>query len=79
MALNEKGVLEALLVRAISCFVEIVHVQLTDEATEVIVLEVFWKDLVRELVYLLNYETIALGVPGNNIVGGGILDYFEGF
>ena len=58
---------------------EIIHVQLSNEAAKVIVLEVLWKNLVRELIYLLYDKTISVGVPRNNIVRGAVLHDIEGF
>ena len=51
---------------------EIVHVQLPNEAAKVVMFEVFWQNLVRELVHLLHDKAIAFIVPRNYLVGGGI-------
>jgi hypothetical protein len=68
LTLKEKGVLKTLLIRSITSLVEIVHVQLPDKAAKVIMLEVFWKNLIRELIYLFHDKAIAFWVPRNNLV-----------
>lgn len=74
LAAEEKTVLEALVVGAIPCLVEVVHVELADEARKVIMLEVLRQDLVGELVHLLYYETVSLSVPADDVVDLGVIN-----
>ena len=71
--------LKALLVLNVSGFVEVVHVELSYETWKVIMLEVFWEDLIRKQVYLLHYESIALLVPSYDVVRERVLDNLISF
>lgn len=59
---------EAVLVRVVAGLVEVVHVQLSHERGEIVVLEEFWKDLLCEFIRLANYEAVARLVPADNRV-----------
>jgi len=71
--------LKALLITAISCFVEVIHVELPNETGKVIVLEVFGQNLIRELVDILHNETIAVFVPGDYVICDSVTDNFVCF
>ena len=64
----EVCVAETLLVRVITCLVEVVHVQLPDEGWEVIVFEKPRKYPLRELVRLFHNETVADVIPADYMV-----------
>jgi hypothetical protein len=40
---------------------------LSDKRSEVVVLEVLWKNLLRELIHLLHDESVPLLVPRNDV------------
>ena len=46
-----------------SDFVEVIHVELSDEACELIVLEVLWQDSVFKSWDVVDYETMAIFSP----------------
>jgi len=50
-----------------SSFVEIVHVELSDKRSEVIVLEIGRKDFLAELRRLFDDKSCAFRIPVNNI------------
>jgi hypothetical protein len=52
--------------------VEVVHVQLPNEAAEVIVLEVLRKYLVRKEIDLLHDEPISFVVPRDYFIARGV-------
>jgi hypothetical protein len=64
----ELDVAEALLVRAVPCLVEVVHVELADKGGKVVVLEVPGEDLVGELSWLLHNEAVSFSVPADDMV-----------
>jgi hypothetical protein len=51
-------------------FVEIVHVELTDEAAQVTVLEELGKHVVAEVVLVMDHKGFAAIGPGDGGVGG---------
>lgn len=55
--------LETLLVGHVTCFVEIVHIELPDEAGKVAVLEIFGQDFVTEFIDALDYKAISFIIP----------------
>lgn len=57
---------------------KVVHVQLSHEGREVVVLEVFGKDFLAEHVDLLNYEAISVNVPGYDVVQVWVFDELVG-
>ena len=52
----------------IACFMEVVHIQLSNETRKVVMLKVFWKNLVTEFVHLLHHEPISFIIPANDII-----------
>ena len=50
LAFDEVVMSETLLILGISCFIKVVHIELTHEGGKVFVLKVFWKDFLCELV-----------------------------
>lgn len=61
LVLEEKWVLEHLVAGPLPLrFMKVIHIQLTDEGREVIVLKVLGQYLVAELVWLLYHESIAI-------------------
>uniref|UniRef100_A0A7S3N1B8 Uncharacterized protein n=1 Tax=Strombidium inclinatum TaxID=197538 RepID=A0A7S3N1B8_9SPIT len=66
--LKEVTVLEALEVGAISAFMEVVHIELADEAREVTMFEVLFQYFVLELVLVLNHKASAVGGPLDDAV-----------
>lgn len=59
---------EALLIGAVPCLVEVVHVKLADKGRKIVVLKVQRKDPVRELCCLLHYEAVPLFTPANDVI-----------
>ena len=47
---------------------EIIHIQLSNEASKVIVLEIFGKDFVTEFIDAFYYEAISLIIPANYVI-----------
>jgi len=64
---------ETFLVARVTRFVEIVHVELAHERREVVVFKILRKDLLRELVRLVDHEAIAFSIPVDAYVVGYIL------
>ena len=56
-------VFETLAVLSITRFIKVVHVELADEAREVVVLEVSWQDVLCKLVRLIYNEAGARSIP----------------
>ena len=50
----EELVTKAVFVRVVACLMKVVHVELPDKGGEVVVLEVLWQNLLRELIRLLD-------------------------
>ena len=51
---------EAFSIPGVTRFVKIVHVELSDEAGEVVVLEVSWENCLSKLIRLVDYKTGAI-------------------
>jgi len=66
-------VVEDVLVVVGARFVEVVHVELADERGEIVVLEVAREYLLCEFVGLFDDEAVALRVPSNGPIAGGVL------
>ena len=69
----EVCVAKAMLVRVVSGFVEVVHIQLTDERRKVVVFEKLWQYSLSKVIRLFHYESISTFIPANNVVKLGIL------
>ena len=52
---------------------------MSDEAGEIVVLEVTRQDGGGELVRVPNDETVACSAPRNDVVGGRVFHHVEGF
>jgi hypothetical protein len=59
--------------------VEIVHVKLPNERTEVIMFEIFREDLVAEFIDLFHNEPIVFLIPGYNIIKRWIINDVKSF
>jgi hypothetical protein len=64
---------ETVLIWIYSGFVEVIHVELSHKWREVIVFKELWKDLLSELIRLLDYKAISCVVPAYYVAVLGIL------
>jgi len=71
---DEVGMLETFLVLGITRLMEVVHVELTHEAAEVIMLKVLRKYVLSKCVRVFNYEASALCIPKNSVLVSWILN-----
>ena len=62
-----------MLVGVVSSFVEVVHIQLTDERRKVVVFEKLWQNPLSKVVRLFHYESVSAFIPAYNVVELGIL------
>ena len=60
--------LETLLIVTFPRLMKIVHMKLSGEAQKVVVLEVFWEDLVAELIHILDDEAFTIFSPANYFI-----------
>ena len=67
VVLQEIGVAEYIFGRLLPRFVEPVHIQLPDEAVDVLVSEVFGQDCLLELVDVLDREFFPVARPLDNL------------
>jgi hypothetical protein len=67
-SLHKETVLETLVIGSIPRFVEVIHIQLSDETREVVMFEVLGKNFVRKHIHLLNNESISFLIPTNDII-----------
>lgn len=63
LAAQEKLMLKAFLVLFITRLMKIIHVELSDERTEVVMFEIFWKNIFCEGIRVFDNETISFHVP----------------
>ena len=63
LAFLEVFVSETLLILSVSCFIKVVHIELSHERGKVFVLKVFWKDFLGELVGPIHDKAIPLRIP----------------
>lgn len=66
-------VTEALLVLTVARFMEIIHVELTHKATEIVVFEVFRKHVLGKGVRVFYNEASTLSVPKNGVLVSWVL------
>ncbi len=63
MTSDEIGVTENIFTGVFTTLVEAVHVQLSDERVDISVSEIFWEDVVLEVIYLFDRELLPVGHP----------------
>ena len=63
MTSDEIGVTENIFTGVFTTLVEAVHVQLSDERVDISVSEIFWEDVVLEVIYLFDCELLPVGHP----------------
>lgn len=63
MTSDEIGVTENIFTGVFTTLVEAVHVQLSDERVDISVSEIFWEDVVLEVIYLFDRELFPVGHP----------------
>jgi hypothetical protein len=65
--------LEALFIRMIPSFVEVIHVELADEWRKIVMFEVAREDALSELVGLFYHKAVTWVAPTNYMVQAGVL------
>lgn len=73
MIFFEIRVHEAVLTHVVPSLVKIIHIQLSHEWREVVVLEKLRQDLISEFIWLSYYKSVAIFVPTYNMITGGVL------
>jgi hypothetical protein len=62
----EEGMPELVFVIGALCLMEIIHIELSDEGGEVIVLKEAWQNCLRKLIKLLHNEALPVCGPRHN-------------
>lgn len=71
--------MECILVVTISGLVEVIHVQLSNKGSKIIVLEISRDDFVDKLSEIFNYKGLSIVCPTNYVVVFSVLIYKKDF
>jgi len=74
----ETHMLEALFIRMVPSFVEVIHVELADEWRKIVMFEVAREDTLGELVGLFHHKAVSRITPTNYMVQAGVIDNIVG-